>query len=237
MNERQYREFSSVSRAHDFLRRQKDLSPELASCRRTLGDVVERVTELNTRTHLLDFTQTGKTVSQQADALRAKHMIPISRRGKLLFRGEPRLVRALKVPHKNGATDVLLAAARAMLAAITPHKKLFVAAGARPSFLTDFRAALALLAANAKAAEKSNAATPAVRRALARELARGRAEVSVAAGYMPAWIAEHGRSSRAPLAVQWRTSHRITARLGRPSARRVQRRTRAASNWNDSVSD
>lgn len=226
MNERQTREIDSIRRAHDFLRRQSDLSPELTVATRNLGHILDRIDRLAESLVIAEIPRGDATLRRRADQFRLRFMIPLSRRGRVLFRGEPRLERALRVPHKHDSVLDLVAAARAMLAAVTPHKKLFIAAGSPNTFVADFRAALSRLAAAAKERAKGNVAAPRIRRDLETEVARGRAEVFVAAGYMTLWLSDKTRTSTG-LEAEWRSSRRITARLGRPTARRARNRAAA----------
>jgi hypothetical protein len=61
---------------------------------------------------------------------------------------------------------------------------------------------------------------------LKRLLTLARAEVRVAASLVPIWIESLDGIKQSGLAAEWRSAHRITARLGRPSARRLEHRRR-----------
>lgn len=225
MNERQSREIQSIRRAYSFLSQQSGLSPELTAATAKLERIVKRLEVLPASLVRARMPQGDATVRALANQFRERHMLPVSRRGRVLFRGEPRLERAMRVPHKHDSVTKLLAAARAMLRAVTPHKKHFIAAGSRDTFLTEYRAALARLSAADKESAKANVVAPPIRRELVAEIARGRDEVSIAAANIPIWAST--RRDGAGLLAAWRGASRVGARLGRPSARRVRNRDAA----------
>ena len=224
MTERQLRELASVTRTRVFLTRRPRLSSELAVIAKTLVQLEKRIAALMVTEQMRYAPDSVATVGRQANLLRERHMIPLARRGRLLFGGEPRLERALRVPHKRAPVGDVLTAARQMITAITPHKRLFVAAGASNTFLADFRSAVTRLATSVKVEARFKSVVPGARAELRRLLALARAEVRVATSLVPVWIETLDIGEQAGLAAAWRAAHRINARLGRPSARRVGHR-------------
>jgi hypothetical protein len=224
MTERQQREFDSIRRSRDFLVRLKGLTPELTAIAKKLSDVITRIKAVEERARGHALPAFGRSVTLQANLLREEHLIPLARRGKQIFRGEPRFERAMRAPHKRAGAEQVLASARQMIAAITPHKRHFLAAGAAPAFLTDLRAATAQLGANLKLVDKSRRLMDGVNRELKREIAAGRREVHIAASLVPAWVRRH--DPRGGLDAAWSSVHRVGARIGRPSARRMKHRKR-----------
>jgi hypothetical protein len=130
----------------------------------------------------------------------------------------------MRAPHKRAGAEQVLASARQMIAAITPHKRHFLAAGSGTAFLTDLRAATSHLGANIKLVDKSRKLMDGVNRELKREIAAGRSEVHIAASLVPSWLRRHDKNGG--LDAAWRSVHRISARIGRPSTRRMRHRKR-----------
>jgi hypothetical protein len=219
MNKRQAREFKTVVASREFLRRQKLDGGSFRAVVKTLDDVIARVNALAGATTLASKRSFGKAIRERSDQLRRGHMIPIARRGKTLFRGDVDIETALRVPHVRSPASVVLAAAEEMIKHLSPHRKLFFAAGFPRTFLTEMRAAATELAEMVGEAGDQHSSRPEDFAELRRQIARGRDEVSVADGLLLGWLQTQPLATRAILARQWRGSHRITSRLGRPSER------------------
>jgi hypothetical protein len=220
MNQRQTREFNTIQQARSFLRRHRLESGPFRVIATTLDDVVERVRTLNVGATLAAKPHSGVPMRDRTDDLRLSHMLPLSRRGRTLFRGEVKMENALRVPHARARPAVVVAAARAMAKAIRPHRSLFIEADAPKNFLTDLQAATARLAAFVKAADERLTVSPATFRELRDQIRRGREEIAVADGQVVAWLRTLPAARRSILEVQWRGARRIGARIGRPRKRR-----------------
>ncbi|MEO7083842.1 MAG: hypothetical protein ABI442_20340 [Gemmatimonadaceae bacterium] len=219
MNKRQEREFTTVVATRAFLRRHKLESGPFRAVAKALDDAIERVNGLSAGTSLAAKRSFTKAIRERSDQLRLDHMIPASRRGKTIFRGDVDMENALRVPHVREKTSVILAAAEEMIKKISPHRKLFFAADFSRTFLEDMRAAAAELAAMVEAAGDHRTSQPGAFDELQKQIARGREEVRVADGLMLAWLHKQPPARRSILEREWRAAHRITARLGRPSKR------------------
>jgi hypothetical protein len=219
MNKRQAREFTTIVASRAFLRRHDLEHGPFRVVVKTLDDVIKRVNVLSAGTSLAAKRSFSKAIRDRANRLRHGHMIPLSRRGKTLFRGDVDIENALRVPHARSQVCVILTAAQEMVKHISPHRKLFVDAGFSQTFLAEMRAAATELATMVEASEDHQVARPEDFAELRRQIARGREEVGVADALMLGWLREQPPAPRAILSRQWRAAHRITARLGRPSHR------------------
>lgn len=220
MNKRQEREYATILTTREFLRSLEKRPPALTSILATLDDVARRVADLSGHTsNRADRGAVSVFVRQAIQQLRRGHMIPVARRGRILFRGEPRLIGATKVPHKKATPDDVVKAAESMIKAVRPHKNAFIAAGRPRTFLTDLAAATKRLREALKTGKKRRAASPDAFFRLRTEIARGRREIKSADGEMIAWLESLPGNERTVLAARWRTAHRIGARLGRPKRR------------------
>ena len=216
MNQRQAREFATIESSRSFLRENHLESGPFRIISKTLDDVIKRVRALNVEARMAATPASSVPMRTLTDDLRLSHMLPLSRRGKTLFRGEVKIENALRVPHATARPAVIVAAARDMAKALQPHRKLFIDAGAPKTFLADLRAASVRLAAFVKVADARLAVSPATFKALRDQIKRGREEVSVADGHVVAWLRTLPTTQRSILEVQWRARHRIGARIGRP---------------------
>jgi len=219
MDQRQIREFATIQQSRAFLHKHKLESGPFRVIAKNLDGVIKRVWNFAAEARLAAAPSSSVPMRQLTDDLRLTHMLPLSRRGKTLFRGEVNIENALRVPHATARPAIVLAAARAMAKAIQPHRKLFIEAGASQTFLTDLRTASEKLAAFVKVADQRLTKSPATFRGLREQIKRGRQEISVADGQVIAWLRTMPAGERSVLEAQWRTARRIRARIGRPTKR------------------
>ena len=219
MNKLQGRQFKTIVDSRTFLRKNRFDCDPFARVAAVLDDVIERVRVLDAATQRATLTSNAATMKKYCDELRRGHMIPIARRGKLLFHGEAKIQRVLRVPHARATPAAILAAARVMAKAVEPHRRLFVQEGLPKTFLAELRASAARLRAFVTANEQSRAASPAAYRELREQIARGRSQIDIVDGQLLGWLDAQPPARRKTLAAMWRAAHRIPARTGRPRRR------------------
>jgi hypothetical protein len=160
----------------------------------------------------------GSSVAQLKLRLRKKHLLPITRRAKLLLKGYPGIGETLRVPHKRADVEAHIVATRRIVKALRPHTGEFVAAGLRKDFLIECeRAARALKERHANpdtARSRRSRATQTLPEALreAREI------IAAIDAHVNAEL-----SDDVTLMAVWDASKRVPARLGRPPKRRGDR--------------
>ena len=136
--------------------------------------------------------------------LRHKHMMPIARRAKTLFKDHAGLTPALQVPHARATIAELVEAAKEMAKAVQPHEKSFREVGFPTGFLKALRADAAALNkssgnSDAMLQERANA-TAAIRS----ELAHGRDLARAIEAQMLAELDANPRQAK-----HWRAEQRI----------------------------
>lgn len=213
MNARQLRVTRSVNDALLSLRSRPFATPRIAKLRSELEAAARLIHELSQAQHNANAVAgaDGRQIKYARRELRVAHLLPITRRGKLLLKGLPGIADALRVPHAHAPDAELLAATRRVAKAIRPHARAFRDAG----FTKDFIAQLER-AAKALAAKTANTDTMIGRRAratasLPAALAHAREIIAAIDSLVATELAGD------VIALQlWRNAKRIPARMGRP---------------------
>ena len=160
----------------------------------------------------------GATVTQLKIHLRKKHLLPISRRAKLLLKGYPGIEESVRIPHQRASVEAHVAATKRMVKALRPHAGEFVAAGLRKDFLVECeRAAHAL---------KKRDATPDTARSRRSRATRSIPEALRDARQIIASIDAHVNAELnedVTLMAMWSAAKRVPARMGRPPKTRRNR--------------
>jgi hypothetical protein len=148
MNKRQSHLLNTLQRVQFFLDQHASLLDGVSSsgARASLDQLVDTL-----RTHAIDQvasrrTGSAETVRQRVlrNQLLINHLRAVARVAEAQLGDVPDFV-ALSMPPYNTPSRDLVAAARAMAAAVTPYEDVFVGAGLRPDFLTRMVAAADLL--------------------------------------------------------------------------------------------
>ncbi len=158
-------------------------------------------------------------------AIRAKHLLPVSRRAKLLFKHDPDVLVALKVPPARGTLEEHALAAFAMAKALGPHAQFCHEENFQKGFLTDLKAAGTKAMARAKVRESAREAYSSATRRLQEAIRNGRELGSLIEVELKA--AHHrfsGRLGVAPplqaLINTWPGEYKLGKPFGRPKKRK-----------------
>ena len=119
------------------------IKPLRADLDRTVKTIAELYAAQNNAA--LELRGDGLSVAALKLQLRKKHLLPISRRAKLLLKGYPGIEESVRVPHKRGSVQMHVDATKRMTKALRPHVREFVAVGLSKSFLVDCERAARVL--------------------------------------------------------------------------------------------
>ena len=94
---------------------------------------------------------TGRTIVYEIRALRKAHLIPVARKARRLFKHEPKIIAALRLPHAKKPAADHAAAALTIAKVLRPHVALCHEYGMRRGFLPELRKAGEALRLRSKA--------------------------------------------------------------------------------------
>ncbi len=163
----------------------------------------------------------GKILTKET--FRVTQLLPLSRRGRKLARVHPALISALKVPHKNASLTEIVDAAERIADALTPHLNILIEAKFSRNCLNELREDARALRTNAEAVEASKGLLNQSNRALAEELAMARETINELDSVLR--LLPNYSSYKA----QWESAKRVSARMGRPTKRRLAARKRSTA--------
>lgn len=232
MNKRQELQIDSIHRGVLVLKDLPDV-PEWSDVRRLRDELSARLATLKTISVAQLSAKRGRGgASKEIDlarrAIRVKHLIPVARRGKRLFKHESKMVWALSVPPARATALAHAEAALAMAKALRPHLKFCHAEGFRRGFLTELRTAGEQLRATAKQGGSARSTLVQSTWQLrvnvreARQLASILdAELCALTLRAPPHFESHGTADR--IVNAWSRAIRLGKPLGRPRRRRAAR--------------
>jgi hypothetical protein len=225
MDERQGYSYARGQQIQSLLRQWKLPDPRLGKPLATLDKILEEIKHLSARQGAVAGVTPSRIRNIRED-LRVVHLIPIARAGKRIFRHEPTVLKALKVPHKGASNDELVEAATAMVKAVQRFGKLFVEEGFSKGFLVPVRDLTRELKRWSRASETTAKVRGEVTAALRQQFTELRTLFPVIEGFVAVAI----RNDK-PRAVQWRNRSRTPRRMGRPKKKTLMRvaRERAAT--------
>jgi hypothetical protein len=218
MNNRQERTLQALRRVDGFLAH-PSLQPQpplLVRMHKQLSRSITRITDMAIRQVA---PQNGVDGPRDMDTLRRRirreRMMPLIKIAKPLVKFAPGTAAALRMPHAHADAATVATAAMNLATALTPYTKLIVSAGYDRNFLHDLRVeARALKEAvhfTSKARQQRSLAT----HVIASEFKKCTRTLMVIEGILMPRLAND-----AALAAAWRGSRRVTARTGRPRARK-----------------
>jgi hypothetical protein len=218
MNNRQSRTLDALRRVDLFLA-QPALQPQpplLAKMHKQLRGSITRITEMATRQYAPHNAVDGpRDVDRLRRLVRRGRMMPLVKIAKPLVKFAPGTAAALRIPHSRADAATVAAAALSLATALKPHTKLIISAGYDRNFLHDLRAdARALREAvhfTSKVRQQRSRAT----HVIASEFKKCTGTLMVIEGILMPRLANDP-----PLAAGWRGNRRVTARTGRPRAKK-----------------
>jgi hypothetical protein len=142
-------------------------------------------------------------------------MMPLVKIAKPLVRFAPGTAGALRVPHARADAATVAAAALNLATALKPHIKLIVSAGYDRNFLHDLRADARALKEAVDFTSKDRQQRSRATHVVASELKKCTGTLTVIEGILMARLAKDPA-----LAAGWRSNRRVTARTGRPRAKK-----------------
>ena len=155
------------------------------------------------------------SVTSLKTQLRTKHLIPLTRRAKLVLKGYPGIEESLRLPHARADVKSHAEASKRILRALRPHAPALVDAGFSKTVLADCdRVAKAMAQRHADPDTFRNRRSVATR-SIPDAIRHAREIVDVIDSHVNAELADE----RA-LISRWRQAKRVPARMGRPRKRK-----------------
>jgi hypothetical protein len=226
MKERQKRQFRTLKAVVRFLEEHLFTDKRVVHLKQELLAHLERLTALISENQIaksMPLILHSDPKRQAKDNLREDHLLPLSRRGRKLAREHPKLMAALKVPHKNASADEIADAAKRFADALKPHLSFLIQAGYPRNCLTVLRQEARALRADTQAKIESRRVIGRTNRELTKELSLARETINDLDSVLRSF--DDFRS----FATDWNVCNRVEARMGRPSKRRLAARQRSAA--------
>ena len=217
MENRQERTIASFDKIQAYLDFEKNHTPEpplLTEMRGKLDASSKRLRELAT-TQIGASQRARGAARKLAQALRRRHMMPLVRIAKPLFKFAPDAERVFKVPHARASASEVATRALEMAKLIEPHPALLASAGYADDFLEQFTREARALADAAKTTELGRVERTRVTREIAAELKSAMETVSVIEGLV---LLHHAKSPQ--LRKFWKARRKVGAKLGRPPSQK-----------------
>jgi len=183
----------------------------------------ERVTELASENRAAKNPREISRRDLTKNGFRAKKLLPLSRRGRKLARLYPELEIALRVPHKNASAAQIADAAERIADALTPHLHVLIKAKFPRNCLKALREDARALRAHADAVVGSRGRLNRSNRELTEELSIARDTINELDSVL------RSLDNYASYKHGWTHWNRVSARMGRPSKRRIAARERSAA--------
>ncbi|MDB4874449.1 MAG: hypothetical protein JWM41_895 [Gemmatimonadetes bacterium] len=186
------------------------VGPTIASSRRSLDDVVTRLTAFAADQETSTRGSRGETARQRVlrAALRTNHMRPIAEVAKQKLRDVPEF-RALTMPAANATSTQLVAAAAAMADAALAHEAVFTDVGMPDAFVASLRAAASAVSQSIDGRKQHAGKRSGATAGLAAEEKRGRSMIRL----IDAIVVPRLGSNDALLA-EWRSAKRVPRKTG-----------------------
>lgn len=219
MTRKQLHAFECFRAAVTHLKEERLLDGPLGPLVRDLEETVSRLSAFAVAQGGARLTR-GMAVKQVARlrrALRHEHMIPIARRAKTLLKDLSGVAAAMRVPHARASTEILLAAANAMVKVVQSYVAEFRKAKFDKGFLSRMRADARALREGAAAIAFQSKRRADATAAIPRELRHARETEEAIDGLLLARFDADSSS-----AAEWRSARRIGAPRGRPRRKRGQ---------------
>lgn len=225
MRERQERQISTLKSIVRFLKAALFSNERVLHLRDEILAHYARVMELveqNRRAKLEPRIRRGRRQVTKK-GIREYQLIPMSRRGRKLYRMYPELEVALQVPHKNATIAQVADAAERFADALKPHLSVLIEAKYPPNCLKILREDANVLRDRADAAQQSRNLLNRSNRELTEELALTRSTIDELDSVL------RSLPDFSEFEFDWTVANRVGARMGRPSKRRLAARERSAA--------
>jgi hypothetical protein len=224
MNGRQRLVVQSINNARVFLEGLNVTAPELVAACKELETACDDLRKAEARQAAAHPGAHGKGLSNLRRELRVVHLLRIRKRGRVLLKGLPGIDDSLRVPHDRAPTQDLIAAAKRIADAVRPHAKAFYAANFAKDFIKRMERAADALAKAAAAPPDAKTDKPRATRDLKDAISDARLVVDSLDGLMAAHYPR-----RSVVLVNWKKAKRVSARIGRPRKRTIERRKKLQS--------
>ncbi len=220
MRERELRQLYSVEHVWGVITSHPDRYPEIRPLSGKLGTHVERIQALyvsEQMTKRRPKDDKGPAMRRLAAEIRRKHLIPIGRAAKRIFRFVPGKEHAVVVPPARATPADVVKAARSTLKAVRGAVKLFVEIGFAPNFMQECSARTDQLEKLVTSHQNHRSEHPGIVKALRSEVNAARDIIEVMDGLLGA--AGYDSVELMP----WRLAKRVGKRIGRPPKPRKRR--------------
>jgi hypothetical protein len=225
MRERQYRQIEALGRIARFLTETFFRNARLQHLKEEVLAHYARVMELvneNWRAKNEPVFRRGyRRVTKHG--LREHKLLPLARRARKLSRIYPELELALQVPHKNATVAQIADAAERIADALTPHLTFLIKAKYPRNCLEALRQDARALRARAEAAEEARGLLSRSNREVTLELALARDTINELDSVL------RSLDDYSTYALGWESCNGVSARMGRPTKRRLAARERSAA--------
>jgi hypothetical protein len=195
-------------------------TPTIKPLRADLARAAKAITELyNAQLNATAILRgDGATVAILKIRLREKHLLPISRRARLLLKGYPGIEESLRIPHKRANAEAYVVATNRMVKALRPHAAHFVAAGLPKDFLVECQRAARVLKERDANPDTARSRRSRATRTLPEALRDARQIIASIDAHINAELGDDET-----LTAPWRAARRVPARIGRPPKGRRNR--------------
>jgi hypothetical protein len=217
MRNRDYRLIDSVLRSALFAEQYAEQFPGLRKLGSKLAKHADRLAVLRDQDIVSRRSQgaSGEELRRRRNELRLKHLIPMARAGKKLFRFAPGIERAVQAPGSRATATEVVRASRAMCKAVKPHRKLFLDIGFDRRFLEDCTRMTDDLDRRALSWDSERKKKTALLKSITEEVRIARGTMDVMDAMM---VAQGGRDSGPRTA--WLASKKVGRKVGRPRKKR-----------------
>jgi len=162
--------------------------------------------------------------------LRRERLMPLAKIAKPLLKFAPGTQMIIRVPHARVDTLTLARHGEKVAKALVPHTRLLVSAGYAKDFLAQLRTESRELAALADGYEKQRRRRSIATAAIKREMKRGMDALGVIEGILTAHPSQSEERSA------WKWARRVTAKVGRPTDRVLENRSKRNASGSRNVS-
>jgi hypothetical protein len=218
MDNRQARTLQALRRVDDFLAHHafQPQPPLLVKMHKELSRSITRIMDMASRQFTPGNAVDGpRGVDRLRRRIRRDRMMPLVKIAKPLVKFAPGTAAALRVPHARADAVTVATAALSLATALEPHTKLIISAGYDRTFLHDLRADARELREAVHFTDKARQQRSRATHVIASELKKCTGTLMVIEGILMPRLAND-----AALAAAWRSSRRVTARTGRPRAKK-----------------
>jgi hypothetical protein len=217
VNSRQTRLATSIRDVAELLKDRRFHTSTISPLRGELAEVLASIRSLLSTQQVSSAMLGGdrRSVMHLKSTLRTRHLLPITRRGRLVLKGYPGIEESLRLPHARADVKTHVAATRRIVKTLRPHSAAMIDAGFHKGFLTECERAARAMAERNDSPDTNRNRRSLATRSLAEAIRKGRDIIDVIDSHVNAELAHDNL-----LLGRWRYAKRVPGRMGRPRKRR-----------------